>query len=247
MMISYRHVRLPHIIALAAMSLVDATTMAQTSTDDRTGSSSTPTASTSQTDRQSELLKKAAKQVRLEIDKNWNNYLGGSDGFNSIGFTADTVIIHWSGAVPANVTKAIERARRIAPVRVQVAQYSRIQLKAAARRIGNHIDGLAATESMHSIYVVNNNSIRVEVTPGYDTFAAKAALPEVGVPVEVTEGEPIELTSRSDDSAPWKGGAFFHSLRDGRVRAGCTTGFGVYQSGHKYILTAAHCATAPDW
>ena len=223
-------------------------------------SSSTPTAA--QIEQRADLLKKAARLVRLEIDKIWDNSRGGAGGYNSIGFTDDSVIVRWKGAVPANVQAAIDNARTIAPITVQPVAHSRIDLKTAARQI---TDPVSDRQAFHTIWAVNNNSLLVEVAPGRNASALSAALPVVDVPVEVVEAEPIKLSqAAAPDDPTWEevqypgrwydiprfsGGSRFQAISsDGRsIRHECTTGFGVYVRGIKLILTAAHCVGTSDW
>jgi hypothetical protein len=71
---------------------------------------------------------------------------------------------------------------------------------------------------------------------------------DMRVPIRVTTAdEPIKMMAdRFDDSPPWNGGGYWESRRNGVSRAACTTGFGIRAYNRTWVLTAAHCATAPD-
>lgn len=204
--------------------------------------------STLQRMRAQEKLSSAASAIRWQIEASWDEQLGGAGGYNSIDLIEDAVVLRWKGKLPADVAQAVKRAGRIVPVRVEQAKYSRIELKAAARRLGDFIERESKNgEIYHGVWIVENEKIRVDVTPGSELLSARAALPEVSVPVEVTQNERTQLTSRLDDSPQWWGGARFQSSRNGLPRGGeCTTGFGVTNGYSEFILTAAHCGTYPD-
>jgi hypothetical protein len=194
-----------------------------------------------------ETLSRAASEIRWEVEKNWNAQAGGSGNYNSIKLNSDAVVLRWKGELPDNIAQAVERARRIAPVRVEAVANSRIDLKAAASSVGDFIEAQSKVGgAYHGVWVIDDERIRVDVLPKQDIAAAREALPKVSVPVEVRQIERVQLMSRYNDSPPWWGGARYFAERYGQVRSQCTTGFGVTNGSTKYILSAAHCGTYPD-
>jgi len=190
-------------------------------------------------------LSDAASQIRTELEAGASAGLAAGH-FASIRLAADKVIVRWKGPVPASVAGVLERARQLAPVEVQLALHSRDELTAAADRLADLVEAAASDTTPYIGVVIEEDRVRVLVAAGADLRAAAALLPRVGVPVAVEHGEPIQLKTRLDDSAPWFGGARFSSRRNGAGRASCTLGWGVTDGFRQYMLTAAHCATNPD-
>ena len=190
-------------------------------------------------------LSQAADVVRWEVERS------GATGYTSLRLEEGAVVLRWNGAIPARIQHAITKASRIAPVYVESAKFSRAELRAAAQRLSESMEANSGSP-FHSVVIVDDRAIQLVAHPGSKAAGialdrAQAALPQVSVPVEVAEGEPLHFTSRLDDSAPWWGGARIQSWRNGAFRASCSSGFGVRDgAGYEYILTAAHCATYPD-
>ncbi|MEU1734970.1 hypothetical protein [Streptosporangium sp. NPDC020145] len=82
-----------------------------------------------------------------------------------------------------------------------------------------------------------------------------APVPDVGVPVAVTQGEPFRTVAvRCDDSPDWYGGVAIHNDKfsgpscggNGSWQYNCTGGFGVTLQSQRYLLTAGHCGAIGD-
>lgn len=187
-------------------------------------------------------LSRAAHLIRDEVHRS------KAQGFTSLRVQDDAVVLRWKGAIPANIRKSIQEAWKFADVRVEPWKYSRADLQKAARKLAAHFESDPnPTPLLHGVLVVADEYIRVLSKPGVEVTASlKQSLPMVDVPVEFVSHEPAEFTTRENDSAPWWGGAKIISERGGYFRGGCTSGFGVTNGYTEYMLTAAHCATAPD-
>ncbi|MFC5186831.1 hypothetical protein, partial [Actinomadura harenae] len=71
-------------------------------------------------------LKEAASKISWAMEKS------GRGGFAGIALQPRSVELWWKGKLPAAVSKAVDKARGIAPVEVKPARYSQAELKAAA-------------------------------------------------------------------------------------------------------------------
>ncbi|SCL13719.1 Cellulose binding domain-containing protein [Micromonospora nigra] len=167
----------------------------------------------------------AATGLKATVDR------GGARGFAGLGLVDDHVTLWWKGALPADVRAAVATARRIAPVEVVAARYSRVELSAAATRLAPVTD---RHDAVHRVRLrADGSGVEVAVEPGI----AVPALPATGVPTAVVRTEELAPRSREDDAAPWSGGARIWA------GAGCTSGFGVRDAGSTdtYVLSAGHC------
>ncbi|MFD2767523.1 cellulose binding domain-containing protein [Micromonospora eburnea] len=152
-------------------------------------------------------------------------------GFAGIGLVGDHVVLWWKGSLPSDVAAAVATARRIAPVEVTAARYSRGELAAAAARLAPVAD---RHNAVHGVRLrADGSGVEVAVEPG----ATPPKLPGTGVRTTVVRAEELTPRSREDDSAPWSGGARIWA------GAGCSTGFGVRDAASSagYLLSAGHC------
>ena len=175
-----------------------------------------------------EPLTRAAHVVREAAER------AGDSGFTSISLGKGEVVLHWKGRVTAAVNRAVEQARKTAPVRVQPAAFSLRELQRAR-------DGYAEALTKG---VVNAVRIRLDgsgLIVGTDpraSLAARGALPATGVPTQVTSEPAAVFESRLDDGPPWYGAARIINRETGSA---CSTGFGVTSPSGQGILTAGHC------
>ncbi|GIF42662.1 S1 family peptidase [Actinoplanes xinjiangensis] len=173
-------------------------------------------------------LVQAAGTIRRALDQ------GANPGYAGIELQDDRVVLWWKGAVPAPVRRAVETARRTAPVQISTATHSLRELRAAGARLRTSL----AAQKPRVKYAVDGSRVVVDIEgTGFTT----ARVPEVGVPVEVVDQGAKVLTSRRDDWPQWKGGA---DQINGNSR--CTTGFPVRNSSAEFILTAGHCGSNGD-
>ncbi|MET0494045.1 MAG: trypsin-like serine protease [Actinoplanes sp.] len=170
----------------------------------------------------------AATKIRWELEG--RSY----PGYASIVLEESQVALYWKGSVPEAMTEVIADASRIAPIHVRPAAHSLIELRAAAAKLR------ASQTSIDSIKLKSDGS---GLIVGVRSAPARQVQSVTGVPVTVVREEPLRPVSRDDDWAPWKGGATFVNATRSTA---CTTGFGVYQNGAPYLLTAAHCGQTGD-
>jgi hypothetical protein len=173
----------------------------------------------------------AASAVRWEIER--HDYAG----YAGIALGDTDVALWWKGAVPAAMRRVIAQASRSAPVRVRAAAYSIGELRLAAGRLRASWAGAIQAIKLKP----DGSGLVVSVPPAAAGARTSAAVPDVGVPVEVSGEAALEPTSRDDDWAPWKGGATIVNPNQGTA---CTSGFGVRNGSASYLLTAAHCGQA---
>jgi hypothetical protein len=158
----------------------------------------------------------------------------GTNGLGSIVIEDRSVAVWWKGGVlPSEVAAVVERAAKIAPVRVANARFSMAELLAASAKLE---DQLRADARFHGIKAKPDGSgLIVKVDPGQATISA---VPDVGVPATVSAEERMLPISRGNDSSPWSGGA---SIVNTSIGAGCTSGYGVNVPGGQAVLSAGHC------
>ncbi|WP_176985079.1 trypsin-like serine protease [Asanoa ishikariensis] len=187
-------------------------------------------------------------------------------GLAGVAYEGSGVTLYYSGALPPTMSAAVARARAYGSVTVKPAAHSFATLQRNSDKITSAaVKAGSDIQAVHLAY--DGSGLTVERLPGdaAATMAGKrarlglaAAVPaqqivktaRVDVPVTITTGtETIEPGySRTDDFAPWNGGARWESWRNGAGRLVCTTGFGTKNSaGQRFVLTAAHCATPPDY
>lgn len=157
---------------------------------------------------------------------------GAYEGFAGLVLDADHVTLWWKGAVPADVTEAVQRAEAQAPVELAAARYSNAELRAAADVIESR---LTEKSPVHAVKIPADGS---GLVLGTTSAAATRSLPSlVDVPVRTVVEEPLAPVSRQNDSPPWKGGA---TIVLGN--AACTSGFAVRNGANqRFLLTAGHC------
>lgn len=167
----------------------------------------------------------AADVIQAEVDR------GADAGFAGIVLEEDHVALWWKGAVPAEITAAVEKAEATAPVAIERATHSNAELRAAAARIGER-----RGKEVHAIKIPADGSGLVLGTTS--AAATRGLAASVDVPVRTVVEAPLEPVSRQNDSPPWKGGA---TIVLGGTAA-CTSGFSVRNGDNaRFLLTAGHC------
>jgi hypothetical protein len=164
-------------------------------------------------------------------------------GYAGIGLVDDHVTLWWKGALPADVATAVAAARRIAPVEVTAAAYSRAELRKASARLAPVVDA-SGTDAAHAVRLRTDGS-GVEVAVDDTAGATLPKLPATGVRTTIVESDRMVERSRANDAAPFDGGSGI-----GFTTPGCTAGFGVrnLSTGAGYVLTAEHCgAIGSPW
>lgn len=175
-----------------------------------------------------------------EAAQRLKNTLPGGGGFANLLLDGDSVVLRWKGELPAQVTAAVQEARKLAPVRVEPAKYSYAELEKAADELADSL--LTGPQSgARSVTILGDGSgLRV----GTNGSQKIASAPDVGVPVEFATTGTFEFYTRNDDSVPWWGGGVMNNTNG---RGNCSAGFPVTDnSGAQWMLTAAHCGTPPD-
>ena len=185
-------------------------------------------------------------------------------GFAGVAFENDGVWLYWKGPLSLDMRNAVDHARSIGPVEIKPALHSLAELEAAARKIDASERRLNGSEiqAVSARYDGSGLDIRrqpPQVLAKYATTRAMngrlsvASVDEVlagaavDVPVSVTTADSaFELFSRTSDSPPWNAGGYWEAWRGAQKRSQCTTGFGTRAYNRTWVLTAAHCATAPD-
>jgi hypothetical protein len=186
-----------------------------------------------------------------------------TSGYAGVAYEGDGVTLYYKGSLPAAMASAVADARRIGPVTVKMAAFSRAELHraqaqlAAADKLGHsNIQAIGTLDDGSGLHVERMPPATAEkmraklaskglTSKDADTLVAGLNL---GVPVKMTTATaPINPLSRESDFSPWSGGAEFETWRDLEKRSDwCTTGFTVAKNSRTYMLTAAHCMTAPD-
>lgn len=192
-----------------------------------------------------------------------------SSGYAGLGFEGDGLTIHHKGRLTPGMDHAVREARRHGKITVKPARFSYTELDAAADRIGTSLMGRTDIQSIE--IRPDGSGLRVETMPATRAAAARAHAirrgwsfrpvdsrlngQDFGVPVQVAPAATtVDLLgcattcNRLDDTAAWNGGT--RTLNPDAPAADpyyrCTTGFGVKRGTTTYVLTADHCATAPD-
>lgn len=187
-------------------------------------------------------------------------------GLAGVAYEGAGLTLYYSGTLPPKMSAAVAEARAYGSVKVEPAAYSFAKLQSNSDKITSAaVKAGSDIQAVHLAY--NGSGLTVErlSTGAAATMAGKrarlglaAAVPaqqivkgaQVDVPVTITTGSTtIEPAStRTDDFAPWNGGGRWESWRNGAARAACTTGFGTKNNaGERFVLTAAHCGTPPDY
>ncbi|WP_091083794.1 hypothetical protein [Micromonospora nigra] len=192
-----------------------------------------------------------------------------SSGYAGVAFKGEGLTLYYKGAISAGMQHALTEARAHGKVVVESARFSRAELQTAAARLEANLVGRSDIQAIEVKH--DGSGLGVEKMPAARVEAARANAArngrpfaevnsklngtDVGVPVEVTvASSPFDLLacagacSRLDDTSAWNGGT--RTLNPDADVANpyylCTTGFGVTKGSTTYVLTADHCATAPD-
>ncbi len=216
------------------------------------------------------ILAEMNRQASLQpaVDALQEAALDAEPGFAGVAYEGDGLTLYYKGTPTPKMSAALARARAFGTIKVARAAHARDELQrdsnkitARAVREGSDIqavslatDGSGLTvEIMPAATAADNDKKRTAkglkpLKPARDIVT----LAVVDVPVRFTEAkDPIDLMAcchRSDDRSPWNGGSRWESWRNGAARRLCTTGFGVKNgAGERFVLTAAHCATPPDY
>ena len=172
----------------------------------------------------------AASALRSAIER------GNPRGFAGIGLVDDHVTLWWKGRVPADIAVAVASARHTAPIEVAAAAYSRTQLDVAAAKVDAVVKA-DPSDAAHAVKIPTDGSGLVVAVDG--PAADLPRLPTTGVRTTTVAQRRMKPVSRSNDTAPFKGGSLLH-LPDGTPW--CTVGWGVRDSaGAPFLLSAAHC------
>lgn len=182
-------------------------------------------------------------------------------GFTSISFEGDGLALYYSGTPTARMEGAIASARRLGRVEIKSAPYSLAEMEADAaaisdanaraggnlQSVGMRYDGTGLdverlpVDAERRILRTTNQSTLTDIS----TILSGLSL-SVPVTVSTATEEVNILASRVADTSPWNGGGRWESWRGSDHRMSCTTGFGINAYSRTWILTSAHCATAPD-
>ncbi|XVQ82183.1 hypothetical protein ACQP2K_25345 [Microbispora siamensis] len=186
---------------------------------------------------------KAAAAIRALVERE------SDEGYAGEEIGEDRVLLWWKGTPPENVTAAARRTG--VTVEIRAAKHSRKELRTAAEQLWR-VQGVAHGGQIHAIKTFFNGSgLEAAVRPGRKRMLAP--LPDLGVPVELAEREPLTPASRCDDGVPWYGGLAIRSEGTNSWGAcggstnltySCTGGFGVHIGSTEYLLTAGHCGLA---
>jgi hypothetical protein len=200
----------------------------------------------------------AAQLINAEAMRESNS------GFAGLAFEGSGLTLYWKGALSEGLAAAVTQARRTAPVHVTAAKYSAAELQAAGARIHQAVKAKGSSTIESIAYRPDGSGLDVAEMPASEVAAfarvkghrpvasATQVLADAHPAVSVhmvagTGGLRLAAATRTADSAPWNGGDAWAAIRNGVARSQCTTGFGVHNSGgSSWMLTAAHCATAPD-
>lgn len=187
-------------------------------------------------------------------------------GFAGIAFEGDGVTLYWKGPLSLDMHNAVGQARTIGAIAVEPAAHSLAELEAAAEKIHTKVRAIGGGSEIQAVVTRHDGSgLDIELMPRATLKEREAARTkagaigiasaeqvlaglDLGVPFTLTIADaPIELTSRTNDSPAWNAGGYWESRRGTQVRGRCTTGFGIRAYNRTWVLTAAHCATPPDY
>lgn len=187
-------------------------------------------------------------------------------GFAGVAFEGDGVTLYWKGPLSLDMDHALHQARKAAAVVVKPAAHSLAELEAAAEKIDAKARAIGGGSEIQAVVTrYDGSGLDVELMPratlkerqaarakagaiGLSSAEQVLAGLDLGVPFTLTIGDaPIELMSRTNDSPAWNAGGYWESRRGTQVRGKCTTGFGIRAYNRTWVLSAAHCATPPDY
>lgn len=189
-------------------------------------------------------------------------------GFTSIAFEGDGLTLYWKGALPSSMAYALAAARKIGPVQVRSAAYSKAELEAEAAKIEsaagrpNDIQSIAlrgdgAGLTVEKMPSATSAVVQKKTSASLATAEQAISKANVTVPVVVTTATTSmtnqtcagNVCRRTDDESWWNSGGrvwMKHNSSDANYYGGCTGGFAVTVpawGGRTALLTAAHCAT----
>ncbi len=186
-------------------------------------------------------------------------------GFTSVAFEGDGLALYWKGPLNNVMLAAINEARGVGAVEIIPAPFSLAEMEAEAGKIAEAIKGPGGSDIQAITTRYDGSGLDIERIPfrAAENIALARARNGQGslrsveqvlagldlrIPVRVTTAdEPIELMAdRFNDTSPWNSGGYWESRRNGQARMACTTGFGIRAYNRTWVLTAAHCASAPD-
>jgi hypothetical protein len=181
----------------------------------------------------------------------------GWDGYAGISLAPEKgeLSLYWKGTLPAQVQRAVDKARREMGVRVLPAAHSERELLEVARRLAKE-PGVTSVGPK-----VDGSGLRLGYAGNRTSAEAVPAIRDAGVDIEVERSEYVRAASlaqpsqcalrpvtRQVDWCPYSGGAKYTFQQDGETYR-CTTGWPVRfnwtpgGSGVQYQLTAGHCGS----
>lgn len=191
----------------------------------------------------------AANQERLdrqrplvELADRLQPLVKDADGFAGLYLASErsAVDLYWRGAVPDEVNRAVDAARRDQAQGVTVAMhpaaYTLDQLEQEATRLVG--TGTSQGQVVMAAPLADGSGLQVRLDG--PATASKAVIAS-SVPLVVENGPAVVPASRWADTPPFWGGAV---MSNGLQH--CTTGFGVYTPNpyRRHLLSAGHCNSA---
>ena len=186
-------------------------------------------------------------------------------GFTGIAFQGDGLALYWKGELNNDMLAAINEARQAGPVEIVPAAFSLAEMEAEASKVDKAMKTPGGSDIQAVTTRFDGSGLDIERMPfraAEDISLARSQAGQRGLrsaeqvladvdlrmPIRVTTAdEPVEMMlDRFHDSPAWNSGGYYESKRNNQLRGRCTTGFGIRAYGRTWVLTAAHCATAPD-
>ncbi|GIG61369.1 hypothetical protein Lfu02_57410 [Longispora fulva] len=169
---------------------------------------------------------------------------GDATGFTSLAYgPRGGLALYWKGDLPPAVATAVTVARTRSKVDVLPAAWSRREQKAAALTVYQHLKPTTSSPTQ-VLWSGEGKGLTIRSADPAAHALTSAALGGVPVVWEAPRGI-VPTRNRQYDNSPWWGGSrmMVHNVKGQYT---CTTGFAVWRNGSPYMLTAGHCATAPD-
>jgi hypothetical protein len=220
---------------------------------------------------------KQQEALQPAVDALYKEHLSApNSGFAGIAYEGSGLTLYYKGTLSAEMASAVARHGTGGTIAVRPAAHSLAELESDARKVSDAIKAHRSSD-IQAVHLANDGSgLVVERVPASVAaeMAAKRArkgkapvIPaaqivsdaQLTVPVRITTADTtVELmsddvtvnavASRRNDYSPWNGGGRWEAWRLGVSRGTCTTGFGVKNAaGRKFVLSAGHCATPPDY
>ncbi|MGW6461105.1 hypothetical protein ACWF94_35135 [Streptomyces sp. NPDC055078] len=171
--------------------------------------------------------------------------LGRDDGFagQKLDPFSGSIDVYWKGPVSPKVTSHVAMHNKGAKVRFhETAVFTRVQAQQVASRVTGN-DALVESAGIAAVAVNHDGTgIRVKVegaTPNADLkrqIARTAGVNAKYVAYAEHVGKRVNLATRPNDTAPWKGG--IRTVQNGN---NCSTGFAVLAGSEGVLLSANHC------